>query len=320
MFLLGSLGFNLPLGKLRGAVALVDLLFLEVALMLHHGQLLQAAVDLPAQEGDAVGIEAGLAQALLVVLQDIQGPVGVAGLEELHGIFLGVEAGLAPLLEIDLLHRQHLLGEVGFLARSPGGFEIGRLGHPRRRQHVAGRFLMGSLGHRRWWLHFRHQHDFLEPGLLVRGQVVVIESPQHGAREGKVAAAEGSHAGVVGPGGRENLLVKLLGIDGAQNHLGFILHAVLGIKRGLRQFAGAHGLAGAQLHARLIEELAAVLGKRRLLHERPGFLMVRLGEGAGLAGGAQAKALVARLLHPGQLAVDGHGVEAEGGGQAACLR
>ncbi len=300
----------------------------EIRLRLHHLELLEPLLDGMPQQGDLAGAELVLVELAEVVLQRLQRGVGLAGLELLGRLTLGVEALLPQLLELHLAQRLGRLqqclvvrrpaaagrGRRVTRARQVGAGRLGRVlddGRPRRR--LRGEPLVGLVG-----LHLGGLHDLAEAFLPFLIEHVHVDVPQQLAGLLVVAVVERVHGGIQGAAAVEGPLVVVLGVDGAQHVLGFGLHAPVAGEGVLGQAAGGGGGAVGQLEPGLLYQHPALVrrGRRRRDdidrhdgHTRP------LAEGLprrGESGAAQA-------AHTFEAPRHRLGVLAERGGQSAGL-
>ena len=174
-------------------------------------------------------------------------------------------------------------------------------------------------------LHFRHAHEFFQPGLLARLQHLRIERVEDGRRLGVVVTVEGIHADIESPAGRQHILVILFAVDVAQDGLGLQLDAVIAAQRFLGQPAGDLGMAAAQLQPSLDEHFGAdsrrragreaCIRCRRLTRRR-----LLVSDRHRRHGGRSALDLRQRLPRRAELGIDAERVETEADGQLPGLR
>src|SRR5581483_10937470 len=97
---------------------------LELLLGVDGAVLLKLGLGRAAQQAHLVGVQAGVGQVPQVVLQHLQGVLGVPRVGQLAGLLLGVQLLVAHLLELDLAQVLNLLEVVGL----PAGVGVADVG------------------------------------------------------------------------------------------------------------------------------------------------------------------------------------------------
>ena len=286
----------------------------EFLLRLQDAVLAAAGLHGPAQQRRLLAVELLLLEIVHVVVEQVEGGLVLAGPELVGGLALGFQALLPHHLEQGRLPLLVLVDQVG-VAGSDGRAPVGGHGLARHLgacQHRGGAGALDAaqpVHERTDRLHPRlldradeagQVVDLAEAGLARRVEQLAVDGRQQGGGGGHVAAAQGGLRGVESFAGLEALLVVLFHVDGAEQGLGLLLHAVLEVEGLLSHPAGGARLALLQFDARLGQQLLPVR---------------RGGKVAGLphAAGQGCR----HGLELGQLVVDGAGVLEESGGEGA---